>query len=255
MIQAPAESAVLLDSIVGRICAELDPLRIFLFGSRARGEDTPDSDYDLMVELVHDSGEIHLYRLRMHELFARDHCRVDVHFRRPGEIERRKDDPGTVDWDVVREGRLLYSRVGLQAVQRGIAFRVREPNAGPPDSVNEWLEIAARDLYHARHHLTDELENWSDEICFLSQQAAEKMLKALIVSRRVRPRRTHDLSELVSALRSLGLNLRDLDLDCALLSEHAVEPRYPGTNRTRKEAAAAVAAAERIAAAVRAHLP
>ena len=40
-----------LTTIVGRIVRAVDPLRIILFGSRARGDARPDSDYDLLVIL------------------------------------------------------------------------------------------------------------------------------------------------------------------------------------------------------------
>ena len=38
-----------LAEIVGRLIEAFHPLRIYLFGSRARGDAGPDSDYDLMV--------------------------------------------------------------------------------------------------------------------------------------------------------------------------------------------------------------
>src|SRR5688500_4449672 len=45
---AGAEGA-LLDEIVRRLTEALAPERIYLFGSRARGDAGPDSDYDLLV--------------------------------------------------------------------------------------------------------------------------------------------------------------------------------------------------------------
>ena len=38
-----------LDSLVARLVAALDPQMIWLFGSRARGNARPDSDFDLLV--------------------------------------------------------------------------------------------------------------------------------------------------------------------------------------------------------------
>jgi predicted nucleotidyltransferase len=38
-----------LSRAIERLVAELDPQAIWLFGSRARGDHRPDSDYDLMV--------------------------------------------------------------------------------------------------------------------------------------------------------------------------------------------------------------
>ena len=40
-----------LPNIVGRIVRAVDPVRIVQFGSRARGDARPDSDYDLLVVL------------------------------------------------------------------------------------------------------------------------------------------------------------------------------------------------------------
>jgi predicted nucleotidyltransferase len=38
-----------LDGLVQRLVAALDPAEIWLFGSRARGDAAPDSDFDLLV--------------------------------------------------------------------------------------------------------------------------------------------------------------------------------------------------------------
>ena len=55
MRQAKTELAndpVLL-SMLERIRSTLDPERVYLFGSRARGQATPDSDYDFLVVVPH----------------------------------------------------------------------------------------------------------------------------------------------------------------------------------------------------------
>lgn len=46
-------SGPLFDEIVSRLIESLHPSRIYLFGSHARGETNPDSDYDLMVLVDH----------------------------------------------------------------------------------------------------------------------------------------------------------------------------------------------------------
>jgi len=252
MIQAPAGSRELVDEIVATLISKFSPRRIYLFGSRARGDANRDSDYDFLIEIDR-APEVVAHR-GMTVLTDFPGVEVEVHLRAPRELEQRKDDPGTIDWDVVREGRLLYSIPGLPILRPEMSSRVKEPEPARPESVTEWIRFAERDLYHAQHHLADELENWSDEVCFLSQQAAEKILKALIVSRSVRPKRTHKLDELVNTIRALGIDIGELDSDCSLLSDYAVQPRYPGTNRSRQSARVAVEAAQRITAAVQRHL-
>ncbi len=44
-----ASEAETLDALVGRIAQAVDPWAIWLFGSRARGDARPDSDFDLLV--------------------------------------------------------------------------------------------------------------------------------------------------------------------------------------------------------------
>jgi HEPN domain-containing protein len=119
----------------------------------------------------------------------------------------------------------------------------------------EWLEAADRDLRHCLDlKATD--KDYSPEICWLSHQTCEKYLKALLVAQRVRPARTHKLNELLTALRSAGCELPGVDDDCTLLTTHAITPCYPaGLDLGEEDARTAFAAAERVVAAVRAHLP
>jgi predicted nucleotidyltransferase len=44
-----ADEQAALDAVVARLVAELDPQAIWLFGSRARGDHRPDSDFDLLA--------------------------------------------------------------------------------------------------------------------------------------------------------------------------------------------------------------
>ena len=119
----------------------------------------------------------------------------------------------------------------------------------------EWLASAERDERHAELLWRNGDDYWP-EICWLSQQMCEKFMKALLVSRFVRPERSHDLTELLEAARRNGIEVGAIDDDCALLTTHAITPRYPkGLGLTAKDARVASAAAKRIASAVRALLP
>jgi predicted nucleotidyltransferase len=58
MRPASPDTDAVLAEIVRRLIAEFQPERIYLFGSRARGDAGPDSDYDLLMSEDHDLAEI-----------------------------------------------------------------------------------------------------------------------------------------------------------------------------------------------------
>lgn len=104
-----------LDSAVRRIVERFRPLRIILFGSRARGEAGRWSDMDLLVVLP----EVRDKRAAMVEaLRALNGLRdpqgvpvaVDVIVTTPAEIESRGDVPGSVLRSALREGKVVYER-------------------------------------------------------------------------------------------------------------------------------------------------
>ncbi|WP_295457247.1 HEPN domain-containing protein [uncultured Thiodictyon sp.] len=92
--------------------------------------------------------------------------------------------------------------------------------------VNDWLQKVAED-YRVAQVLAESAEPLDDAICFHCQQAAEKLLKALLVAAGARPPRTHDLEELASLLPSSQPLPAEIADACAYLSELAVIPRYP----------------------------
>jgi HEPN domain-containing protein len=87
-------------------------------------------------------------------------------------------------------------------------------------------------------------------ICFLSQQAAEKLLKALFVAEDRIPPRTHDLDVLVTTLLERHPDLEPVRDSATFLKGFAVLPRYPtfvspGTD-PEAQSSAALAHASRI---------
>ena len=116
-----------------------------------------------------------------------------------------------------------------------------------PDDPQTWIAKAESDLLNIRNNLDAERVPW-DTICFHAQQAAEKMLKAFLVSRSQAVSRTHDLVALLAEAVAAGGALEALEADCRLLTPYAVMLRYPGVpgEPSEQEGRQAVAAAERI---------
>ncbi len=244
-----------LEDITRAIVDGFHPSRIVLFGSRARGDSRDDSDYDLMVELDSTRGALEVRR-EVDSALSSFRASVDVKIRRPGEFEQRRDDPGTIDYDIAREGLILHPEGVRGSVIPRTTSRVREPEPGTPKSVAVWLERADEDRRIVEQLLLAAQPAWGG-IAFHAQQAAEKHLKALLVSQWRKPPRTHSLALLVDTLRSAGCVLPDVARECETLKPYSVDVRYPEDQvvPTENEGRAAVGASARIVDVVRARLP
>ncbi len=100
-------------------------------------------------------------------------------------------------------------------------------NERRPDRPQAWLRRAYSDLVIARAAL-DLPEAALEDVCFHSQQCAEKSLKALLVSLRVRFPRTHVLEHLLDILCREGVDLPAEISEAVRLTDYAVQIRHPG---------------------------
>lgn len=91
-----------------------------------------------------------------------------------------------------------------------------------------WLDKAWHDILTAEAVLR--LPNGpTDTPCFHAQQAAEKALKGLLTAKRIVFYRTHDLIALFDALDVDKQALEGWREKLAILSQYAVEVRYPAS--------------------------
>lgn len=98
-----------IDWIVARMVEAVAPSRIWLFGSRARGDHLPDSDVDLLVELPAAEGLDAVDRGRLvARAFPRRDWSLDVLVRTPAEFEDRRREPGFIEFEIARDGRVVY---------------------------------------------------------------------------------------------------------------------------------------------------
>ena len=99
----------LLDEVVSRIVRAVDPERIVLFGSHARGSGRPNSDLDLLV--VMDSPlPRHRRVIPILKALAGVMIPKDVVAYTPAEIEEWQGVPESFITSILTEGRTLYAK-------------------------------------------------------------------------------------------------------------------------------------------------
>ena len=100
-----------LAEIVRRLVETYQPERIYLFGSKARGDAAPDSDYDLLVVAPDDApAERRDSKLAYRVLWSLPTpAAVDVIVWPKSRFERRSRVVCSLPATVLREGRLLYA--------------------------------------------------------------------------------------------------------------------------------------------------
>ncbi len=99
----------ILAEIVDGLVKEFHPVRIFLFGSRARGDAREGSDYDLLVIVQATEVPGHRLAQQAHRLvFRRIPAPIDVVFFTERKFEERKSVIGSLPETAIHEGKELY---------------------------------------------------------------------------------------------------------------------------------------------------
>lgn len=221
-VRAPALAAfddderAMLREAVAAIRGACAPKRIWLFGSRARGDAHPGSDWDLLVIVA--DGQARAARrdvdAALHWLEGRLEGRLEAHvWESTGFCERlhlRASFPSTV----AREGIILDEEVAMGAVDAG-----------------EWLRRAGKDRRSMDAVMALEPPEVSDALSH-AQQLCEKVAKAMMALHDVTFPHVHELDRLARPLRALEPDI------AARLERHApwgalgLALRYPFVGRS-----------------------
>ena len=92
-----------------RLVDAYQPERIYLFGSMARGDEGPDSDYDLLVIVPDDAPAVRQDSDLAYRALRGTGIAADVLVWVRSRFERRKHVVASLPATVLREGRLLHA--------------------------------------------------------------------------------------------------------------------------------------------------
>jgi predicted nucleotidyltransferase len=203
-----------LAAVVASIAERFRPERIVLFGSRAYGTPTFDSDVDLMVVMETDlpnpeqAFRIHS-TLELVPSFA-----LDILVRRPEQIALGLAEGDFFIHDVMRKGIVLYDD------GRRI-WEMSAPGTPPPAGAGGVT------------------------------QAAEKILKGFLQQHLIPFPRTHNLEDLANLAMPVLPGVQPQLADLQWLTNFAVDIRYPGATATAADIARAIQIADDVRTLVR----
>jgi uncharacterized protein len=98
-----------LTEIVRRLVEAYQPERIYLFGSQARGEGGPDSDYDLLVVVPDEAPQERRQSRLAYQVLRGTGRAADVLVWTRKQFEGRLHLPASLPATIVREGRLVHA--------------------------------------------------------------------------------------------------------------------------------------------------
>lgn len=96
--------------LVERVVAHFNPVRVILFGSHARGEAGPDSDYDLLIVLDDDAPAKRLRPEAGYRAVRPARVPVDLLTCRRSAFEAKRDVVGSLAHAIAREGIVVHER-------------------------------------------------------------------------------------------------------------------------------------------------
>lgn len=99
-----------IDSIVAKVVERADPVAIWLFGSRAEGKAREESDYDVMIVVDDSYPSGRANTLEAWSIVGDLPIPVDATMVRAGIFEKRREEVGSLSYQVARKGKLVYER-------------------------------------------------------------------------------------------------------------------------------------------------
>lgn len=204
----------LLDPVV----AYFKPQRVILFGSRARGEATRDSDIDLLVVVDDDTAPEKLTRRAGYEAHRSRHA-ADVFPMRAADFERERAVVNTLAAEADADGIVVYGS------PKGTCMRAPDPRVRR-QAVERWLRVAERDRQTVLACMAA-TPPVRDSAAFHCQQAIEKLLKGFLTLAGKRGGRTHSLERLAAAVQTSFPEAADLLATARRWSDWVTVYRYP----------------------------
>ena len=97
-----------LHSIVRKIVDSVNPIKIILFGSKSRGNENQESDYDILVIMPEGTHRRNTSKL-LYKKIADTGLPVDIIVATPNDIEKHKNNIGLIYRSILIEGKELYA--------------------------------------------------------------------------------------------------------------------------------------------------
>lgn len=108
-IRLPAADAPVLADVVSRLVQVLEPRAIYLFGSRARGDWTEESDYDIFVLVGYPVDRPYRLEQQAYRAIRALRLPVDVVVMSRQRFDRLRTAAASLPATIEREGRILYA--------------------------------------------------------------------------------------------------------------------------------------------------
>ena len=236
------------------IVREFTPLQVILFGSYAYGTPTEDSDVDLLVVMDIPKSEFRNKAIEIRERTP-SHFNLDILVRSPEEIAYRV---AYNDWflrEITEKGDFLHGSAAFydRGNRQDTPSAVKKEKGCMNPLTQEWIEKAEED-YNSAKWLQQAPDPLHNSICFHTQQCIEKYLKAWLQEAELPVPRTHNLEELLALILPTLPAWGHWQPDFKIITDYAVEARYPGDSATADNTRHAIHICEAVRQGVRTSL-